>query len=68
MVTATEQLNRGRFDLRLPVAEREALREVAAAEGTSASALVRALIVERASRHGAIAARIFGQRPPDDPV
>ena len=57
---------RSRFELRLPPTERAVLHEVAGAEGRSASDLVRELIAERARRHGAIAARIFGQRPPDE--
>jgi len=65
MATMTKE-QRGRFDMRLPVSEREALRLVAEEEGKTSTDLVRELIAERARRHAAIAARIFGQPPPDE--
>lgn len=67
MVTAQEQQKRGRFDLRLPVAEREALRLVAQAEGRTSTDVVRELIAQAARRHTAVARRIStGDDPPDE--
>ncbi len=65
MMVATE-VRRGRFDCRLPVAEREALRLLGQREGRTSTAVVRSLIVEAAKRDEEIARRVFGDSSPDD--
>lgn len=65
-MVATEVRRHGRFDCRLPVAEREALRQVAEAEGRSSTAVIRELIAQAAQRHEESVARIFGKQPPGE--
>jgi hypothetical protein len=66
MVATAETERRGRFDMRLPVAEREALRLLAENEGRTSTEVVRSLIVAAARRDEEISRRLFGEKSPDE--
>jgi len=66
MVATAEPRRRGRFDCRLPVAEREALRLLAEHEGRTSTDVVRSLIVEAAKRDTEISRCVFGDASPDE--